>query len=530
MFIDSNMSCKKSFILRWIRSICIASFLCSVGYPSTIASANDVSRPDILFSVDTLSIEQSGISKWVEKKYPFLREWAEGLDEDFKSPLEVYEAMGLNEEDFSFFSFRLDGLDSLNEANSTGPISLSQIFLEMNLWAEKPMNLESFINWLENELASEFRSKKAVESILVDRWMNDTQLRFAVDLQKLDSISGGNSQDSVSLDSNFSVLINLEANKTRIRGFLKNQIDRELMKLENFEQVSLLSQLEPDRQVSFYLKLPEFITSNYLTGGQAENPFATVIEGIEEIAWGSSFRDHSVSFQLLIGCKENAVASALGSLLQGSLGMAQLGLMEDAEARVLLDLIRKIKIEPDAKAVRVSTEVTSEELGQVISGQLASLAPAPSLSLHASGPKAMRGKDAPDILLSTVSDGEFSLLSHRGKVVVLDFWASWCRPCRTALPILLEVSTRYPESEFCLMTVNQEETQEEISDFLTRYDLENLPVAMDLDGKISKQYQVQGIPQTVIINQEGKVEKVWVGFSPFLENDLVAEIDDLLAR
>ena len=85
------------------------------------------------------------------------------------------------------------------------------------------MDLESFIIWLENELASEFRSKKAVKSILVDRWMNDTQLRFAVDLQKLDSISGGNSEDSVSLDSNFSVHINLEANKTRIRGFLKTK-------------------------------------------------------------------------------------------------------------------------------------------------------------------------------------------------------------------------------------------------------------------------------------------------------------------
>ena len=59
---------------------------------------------------------------------------------------------------------------------------------------------------------------------------------------------------------------------------------------------------------------------------------------------------------------------------------------------MLLDLIRKIKIEPDAKAVRGSMEVTSEELGQVISGQLASLAPAPALLLHASGPKAMRGK------------------------------------------------------------------------------------------------------------------------------------------
>ena len=86
MFTDSSMSCKKSSTLSWIRSICIVSFLCSVVYPGTIALANDVSRPDILFSVDTLSIEQSGISKWVEEKYPFLREWAEELDEDFKSP------------------------------------------------------------------------------------------------------------------------------------------------------------------------------------------------------------------------------------------------------------------------------------------------------------------------------------------------------------------------------------------------------------------------------------------------------------
>ena len=191
----------------------------AVVYPFRSSSAGTISRPDILFSVDALSIEQSGISQWMEQKYPFLREWAEGLDEDFKSPLKVYEAMGLDEDDFSFFSFRLDDLDSLNEADSTGSLSLSQIFLEMNLWAEKPMDLESFMNWFENELASEFRSKKAVKSILVDKLINDTQLRFTLDLQELDFVSGGNSQDSVSFDNNFSVHIDIEANRTRIRVF-----------------------------------------------------------------------------------------------------------------------------------------------------------------------------------------------------------------------------------------------------------------------------------------------------------------------
>ena len=117
----------------------------------------------------------------------------------------------------------------------------------------------------------------------------------------------------------------------------------------------------------------------------------------------------------------------------------------------------------------------------------------------------------------------------RGKVVVLDFWAR-SRPCRTALPILMKVQSDYASSEFCLVTINREESQEEISDFLSSYDLGGLPVAMDLNGEISKKYHVQGMPHTVIINQLGEIEKVWVGFSPFLEKDLVKEINRILGK
>ena len=66
--------------------------------------------------------------------------------------------------------------------------------------------------------------------------------------------------------------------------------------------------------------------------------------------------------------------------------------------------------------------------------------------------------------------------------------------------------------------------------FLEDYDLRDLVVAMDPEAKTGKQYQVQGLPHTVIIGPSGTVEKVWVGFSPFLENDLVAEIDRLLLK
>jgi peroxiredoxin len=530
MCIGISMGRKKIPYLPWIRSILFVFLLPALVYPFKTSSADKFFQPDILFSVDALSIEQSGISQWIELKYPFLREWAEGLDENFKSSLEMYEAMGLDEDDFSFFSFRLDGLDTLNEANSTGALSLSQVFLEMNLCAEKPMDLHCFINWLEAELASEIRSPKAFKEILFDKWMNDTELRFTLDLQKLDSLNEVNSIDTVSIDNNFSFEINVEGNRTRIIGFSRNPFGREFMNLENFEQVSLLSQLDPYRQITIYLKIPEMMNGNHLVDQQEGTPFNSVIEGMDEIACGARFRDSSVSFQLMISCKHDSVASALGALLQGSLGMAQLGLMENPEARAQLDLIHKVEINSNANLVEVILELTSEELGKVITAHLSSLAPKPVPKLHTTGPKTLQGKQAPQFQLPTLSDGIFSLSSLRGKVVVLDFWATWCRPCHTILPILDKVSTRYTTSEFCLMSINQEEDKETISDFLTRYGLENIPVALDLDGKISEPYQVKGIPQTVIINQQGRVEKIWVGFSPFLENDLIAEIDQLLGR
>ena len=61
---------------------------------------------------------------------------------------------------------------------------------------------------------------------------------------------------------------------------------------------------------------------------QEGTPFNSVIEGMDEIACGARFRDSSVSFQLMISCNDDSIASALGVLLQGSLGMAQLGLMK----------------------------------------------------------------------------------------------------------------------------------------------------------------------------------------------------------
>jgi thiol-disulfide isomerase/thioredoxin len=509
---------------------CYILFILIVSNIFTQAKSTDpISTPDLFFSVDAHSIEQSGISKKIESKYPFLREWAETLNQDLNKSADIYDAIGLSEDDFTRFSFRLDGLNSMYKANSVDVISLSQIYLEMNLEAKAPMDLSGFMNWLEAELASELRSKKAVTKVLFDQVMDANQLQFAVDLKELHALSTGNSQDVISLDSNFSVHISSDKNQTNFRGVLTNPVGYSLIQIGNFEKNSLLSQLAPDRQVSFYFKIPDF-SSNYLPQSKGENPFSPLIDGVSEVVWGASFRDDSVLFQLIVACKENSVATALEGLFQGSLGMVQLGLMEDPTARNMLDLIQKVEVQTNDNLIDIRIELTEKELAKFISNQLSSAVPTPPLHLHTSGPKSMQGKEAPSVLLPTFSGKEFLLSSNSGKVVVLDFWASWSRPCRTALPILMKVQSGYASSEFCLMTINQAESQEEISDFLSSYDLGGLPVAMDLNGEISKKYHVQGMPHTVIINQLGEIEKVWVGFSPFLEKDLVKEINRILGK
>ena len=85
-------------------------------------STDPVSTPDLFFSVDAHSIEQSGISKKIESKYPFLREWAETLNQDLNKSADIYDAIGLSEDDFTRFSFRLDGLNSMYKANSVDVI------------------------------------------------------------------------------------------------------------------------------------------------------------------------------------------------------------------------------------------------------------------------------------------------------------------------------------------------------------------------------------------------------------------------
>ena len=487
--------------------------------------ANPKIQPELILSIDARSIEESGISQWLEEKYPQLREWAEGMEE-VQAQYELYEAMGLEEKDFTQFSLVMNGLEKLIDINQSSDLSLTDLFIKIELLADRPMKLSGFIDWVEKQLSEEFGPDGAAKWI-TGKFMNQSSLRFSIPLAEL--YLNVYEESQINWDGNLSFSASLEGNLTRIKSFLGGEQFPEPQEgLPDLGQIALLEKLAEGRQFTFYCRLPDI--SNRFTGGTTSSPLEFAFAGMREVGMGASFREESILLNWVLVCSDETSASALHNLWEGSLGFAKLALMEDPSSRGAIKLLNQVQSGIEKNRFNLSLEMNATLLEEIISEQLTMLAPKPPLQMYPKGPQSLRGQPAPEVHLELLDGGKFSLSAHKGKVVVLDFWATWCRPCRTALPILEEVQKKYASSELYLLTINQDESDNEVSAFLEDYDLRDLVVAMDPEAKAGKQYQVQGLPHTVIIGPSGTVEKVWVGFSPFLENDLVAEIDRLLLK
>jgi thiol-disulfide isomerase/thioredoxin len=149
--------------------------------------------------------------------------------------------------------------------------------------------------------------------------------------------------------------------------------------------------------------------------------------------------------------------------------------------------------------------------------------------LFAEPPHALLGKQAPTFETTTAEGKPLKLAELTGKVVMLDFWATWCGPCVAALPKVSETATKYKDKGVVFYAVNQQEEASIIKEFLAAQKMETLPVALDLDGAVGKAYGVEGIPQTVIIDKQGKVQVVHVGAGPDIGEQLTKDLDAVLA-
>ena len=116
---------------------------------------------------------------------------------------------------------------------------------------------------------------------------------------------------------------------------------------------------------------------------------------------------------------------------------------------------------------------------------------------------------------------------QKDKIVVLDFWASWCGPCRASLPVVAQVCKEYADKGIVFRAVNLKEDAETIRAFLQEEPID-APVVMDTDGAAAMAYRVEAIPHTVIIGRDGIVEAVHVGASEGMEAKLRKQLDALL--
>jgi peroxiredoxin len=136
------------------------------------------------------------------------------------------------------------------------------------------------------------------------------------------------------------------------------------------------------------------------------------------------------------------------------------------------------------------------------------------------------GKPAPDFTLEDLEGNKVTLSSLKGQIVVVDFWATWCGPCRAEMPELNRLFQTYKEKGVIVLACNQQEDKETVAKFMKENKLE-FTALLDTDKKAADQYNVEGIPTTVLIDKKGLVRASEVGFSGSLE-DLTKKIDRLL--
>ena len=155
-------------------------------------------------------------------------------------------------------------------------------------------------------------------------------------------------------------------------------------------------------------------------------------------------------------------------------------------------------------------------------------APEPVLPGGSGDGSPMLGTMAKTFRLPLLDGGDFDLNAEKGKIVVLDFWATWCGPCVQSLPGLIEAMSVFPAERVKLIGVNQSEPAEQVKRFLETRGWK-LTVAMDASQNVAHQYGVDGIPHTVIVGPDGKVAWVKTGYSPSGETEASNAVKQLLA-
>jgi peroxiredoxin len=137
------------------------------------------------------------------------------------------------------------------------------------------------------------------------------------------------------------------------------------------------------------------------------------------------------------------------------------------------------------------------------------------------------GKPAPDFAAKSDSGRNVRLSELRGQVVLINFWASWCSPCRQELPLLSKIYSQYRGAGFALLAVNVDDNRKDAEGMLKRLDLK-FPTLFDGNKRVAKLYGVDTMPATLVIDRDGRVRYVHRGYYDGYERKYEQQVRELL--
>ena len=137
------------------------------------------------------------------------------------------------------------------------------------------------------------------------------------------------------------------------------------------------------------------------------------------------------------------------------------------------------------------------------------------------------GVVAPDFASKSDSGRNVRLSELRGQVVLINFWASWCGPCRQELPLLNKMYTQYRAAGFVLLAVNVDDNRKDADAMLKRLDL-RFPILFDSNKSVARLYGVDTMPATLLIDRDGRVRYVHRGYYSGYERKYEQQVRELL--
>jgi peroxiredoxin len=145
-------------------------------------------------------------------------------------------------------------------------------------------------------------------------------------------------------------------------------------------------------------------------------------------------------------------------------------------------------------------------------------------SLASSG---LEGQEAPDFALKSSTGENLRLSEYRGDVVMINFWATWCGPCRQEMPLLDELYGRYQRVGFNLLGVNIDDDSRRAMQMIDELGV-SFPVLFDSRKEVSELYDVEAMPVTVLVDREGTIRYIHHGYKPGYEEKYLNQIRSLL--